>query len=410
MRLFRNEGLVTTDGESVQVLHPGTHNHNSGPDFSNARIRIGNTLWAGNVELHVTSRQWYEHGHQTDAAYNNVILHVVYRHNLAAFPIPTLELEPYIDHRLLLHFRQMMETGSWIPCAAHHPLPPDLPLTPWLERLSVLRLEEKAIRLHTRLQANTGDWNETAWQLLARSMGNPVNAEPMEQLSRNVPLALLKRHVGQPLEMESILLGTAGMLQGSFGELYPHKMQTDFRHWQKKYNLVTMDGSIWKFGRMRPGHFPTIRISQLAAIVRQTPHLLDSILHLDSKGLQHMLEVAASPYWQEHYHFHKSGDATPRMLGKQMIASIIINSIVPLRLLYAQLTDNTDQIEAALQLLSTLPPENNKIIRGWKKLGWSPENAVQTQALLHLYKDFCVPKRCLDCQIGYHILGKISYI
>lgn len=410
MRLFHHGNLRTTEGEPLQIMHPGLHNHHSGPDFSNARIKIGSTIWAGNVELHITSRQWLEHGHQLDDAYNNVILHVVYRNNLPDFHIPTLELEPYINQSLILHYRQMMETGSWIPCAKHHPLPADLPLTPWLERISVLRLEEKAIRLQTRLEANKGDWNETSWQLLARSMGNPVNAEPMEQLSRKVTYSIMRRHAHEPTIMESILLGTAGMLQGSFAELYPNKMQSDFKHWQRKYNLTPMEGSVWKFGRMRPTHFPTIRISQLSAILHQTPHLFDSILHGDGKALHSMLEVSASPYWQEHYHFHKSGITVSRKLGKQMIASIIINSIVPLRLLYAQLTDNTDKMEDALQLLSTIAAENNAVIRGWKQLGWEPENAVQTQALLHLYKDFCTYKRCLECQIGYHVLGKISYI
>jgi hypothetical protein len=410
MRLYAPGGLQTTDGDAVTILQPGIQNTNAGPDFSNARIQIGDTLWAGNVELHMYSSQWMEHGHQHDPAYQNVILHVVLHHDLPAFHLPTLALHPYINQQLLHTYRHMMETGAWIPCARFLPAAASNRMDGWLERMAIERLEDKAMRLRSRLIANQGDWDETAWQLLARSLGNPVNADPMEQMAIQTPVRILQRHSGQRNQIEALLLGQAGFLEGSWRELYPHQLQTEYRHLRQKYQLDPLKPGQWKFGRMRPSHFPTIRISQLADIVCQEPRLFRLMTDLDKKKLDALFAGTAAPYWKEHFHFKEASTSHSTQIGATIRHSILINTVVPLLVLYGKETDDGTWIEKGLDLLSNIPKEDNQVIRQWAESGVHAANAHQSQGLLHLYQHWCCEKRCLECTVGYQILEKVKYI
>ncbi|HAE34752.1 MAG TPA: DUF2851 domain-containing protein [Bacteroidetes bacterium] len=410
MRLFDHAALNTTDGEAVDILHPGTQNHHAGPDFSHARIRIGDTLWAGNAELHLRSSQWKEHGHHHDPAYNNVILHVVLEKDSEMPAIPTIELGKRIKPELLDKYRQWMHSGRWIPCAGSLPVATDTELLSWLGRLAVGRLEDKAMVIAQRLEMNRGDWDETAWQLIARALGNPVNAEPMEQVARSIPLKLLQKHSHDPLMAEALLLGQAGMLEAGFQELMPLELQSRYRHLRKLHGLESLPPGQWKFGRLRPAHFPGVRLSQLAAIVQETPRLFAAIQKADYKTLQQMFQTEASAYWKEHVHLKHASVRHSARLGKGTIDSILINAVVPLLLLWGQQQADDPGVERALDLLEQIPAEDNEIIRKWKKHGIQARHAGDSQALLQLFKTFCNQKRCLSCPIGYRHLQKVTYI
>lgn len=410
MRLYSPGQLQTTDGDKITVIHPGTQNIHAGPDFSNARIQIGDTLWAGNVELHLKSSQWLEHGHQNDPAYHNVILHVVLYHDLPDFHLPTLQLHQAIHTDLVHTYQRMMETGAWIPCAPFLPQAATDRMDSWLERMAIERLEDKAMRLRSRLLANQGDWDETAWQLLSRSLGNPVNADPMEQMAIHTPVKILQRHTGQRNMIEALLLGQAGFLEGSWREVYPNQLQTEYRHLQKKYQLQPLKHGQWKFGRMRPSHFPTIRISQLADIVSKEPRLFRLFLNEDRKQLDTLFTGTAATYWKEHFHFKGASTNHSAQIGATIRHSLLINTVVPLLVLYGKETDEGKWIDQALDLLAGIPKENNQVIRQWADSGILAENASQSQGLLHLYQHWCGEKRCLECPIGFQILEKVKYI
>jgi len=410
MRLFNQNNLRTTDGETITILKPGHQNTNAGPDFSDARIKIGEAVWAGTVEVHINSKQWFEHRHDKDDAYSTVILHVVYEHDITNFHIPTLALKEYIDPRYFEQYQRMMETADWIPCQRNLEQIQLEKLPGWLEFLAVERIENKSQRLLSTLNSNTNNWEQTAWQLLARSMGNPVNAEPMEQLAMRVPIKFIRKIGGDRKTIEALLLGAGGFLKGPFNEIGPNQLQSIYKHQKTKHNIDELEPQIWKFGRMRPAHFPTLRISQLADIVSRAPSLMSLFLNSSMKSLQKSLSGEAASYWSEHYHFKQSAKNKHLKTGVGMTESIIINSVVPLVLLFGKMMDEDDKISHAIDLLSSLPSEKNSIIRKWRKLNINANNAAESQALIQLYKDYCNNRRCLSCRIGFSVLNKICYI
>jgi hypothetical protein len=410
-KLFDHSNLVTTTNESIQIQHPGSANDHQGPDFLQSRILIGHQLWAGHVEIHVRSSAWYLHMHDQDAHYNNVILHVVWTedqpvYTLDGYLIPCLELEGRVDKAMLKRFRNLMRNEEWVPCASSLHEVSALVRSSWLERLMAERLEDKTIAIHQIRNQYKGDWEQTFYVLLARQLAAPVNSHAMEALCKTVPLSLLRRHNNRIDQIEALLFGAAGLIDKDINDSYVRQLKSEFSFLRKKYGLTPMEALRWKFLRMRPAHFPTIRIAQLAKIISTTEHFVAGIeSHYSGADWANLFSVIpAHSFWDSHYHFTSSSPTIAKQLGKPTAISLVINVVTPLMFLYGKLQGNARLKEKALSMLEEMPAEKNAIISGWRKLDWKAADAGQTQAMLQLKKSYCDPRRCLHCAIGLQVI------
>lgn len=410
LKRFDLSELKTTQGESIDIQRAGDYNRHAGPDFTNARIRIGDTLWAGNVEMHLRASDWMRHRHQEDEAYENVILHVVLEEDQPVQRangehLPCLELKRRIPHRLSKIYQKLVHNEYWIPCQPQLPGVSLLTRRLWMDRLLVERLEQKTEEIRKMLERNQRNWEETFFQCLARNFGVKVNAEPFEQLARSIPLQLIRRHRHNLLQVEALLFGQAGLLNPSYEDEYPRRLRREYQHLSHMYKLETMEPAAWKFLRLRPANFPTIRLAQLAMLLHQSGQLFSKTLAVQNvKEIEHMFEIHLSNYWKTHYLFDKESKRQTKSLGRSTIHLFVINTIAPFLFFYGRERRADKFQERALQLLEELPPENNHIIRNWKNLDMEPQSAYQSQALLQLKKNYCDQRRCLECAIGNAIL------
>jgi hypothetical protein len=410
LRLFAQDSLITTTGEPVRILYPGLHNHNSGPDFMSAKIKIGHTLWVGHVELHLKTSDWFRHGHQHNQQYRRIILHVVFEHDIPARcmeGVPCLELQQYVPKLLQQRYEQLRQSAPFVPCADSVNRIPALTWCSWKERLLAERWERKMSGLQAWLQYNNYNWEEVCYWAVAQSYGTPVNALPFLQVAQSLPWQLLMRYRHQPLLIEALLFGQAGMLDESFIDVYPLQLQREFIYLQHKHQLRPIAPHLWNWLRMRPAAFPTIRLATFATLLQQTAHLFSRILEATSiRELEQLFYVQPSAYWHTHYRFgHVAAKA--QHPGKQAVHGIIINTVLPLLFLYGKQKQLTYYQEKALYFLQQLPAEENKITNSWVKLGVSQESALASQALLQLKQYYCDEKRCLQCAIGVKILSGI---
>lgn len=402
--------LVTETGESLLILHPGERNTDSGPDFINARLRIGATLWAGNVEIHVRASDWFKHRHQDDPAYDNIILHVVYENDVPAvvenqLPAPTLVLKDHFPSRIHENYRLLMKNHGWIPCNHQISTVDDPGFTLWSASLTVERILAKGETI-SQLWENCGcDWEEAFYQYLAMNLGFKVNAIPFEMMAKSLPLKIVRQHIHNFFQIEALLYGQAGMLGKKFTGEYPVKLALEYDFLRSKYGLLPIDESAWKFLRLRPSNFPTIRISQWAAILYRSRGRLFGMVSAGSvQQVKEMLNVSSSPYWDDHYCFGKASFHHPKKMGNESINLLIINGIVPFLFFYGNKKDQHLLKESAICFLEQLPPEKNSIIRHWENAGITGKNALQTQALMELKRSFCDRKQCLQCRIGRKLL------
>lgn len=408
MKLFSMSVLETTEGESILIYSTGDHSEHSGPDFTNAKIKIGDTVWAGNVEIHINSSDWQAHQHDNDRAYDNVILHVVFNHDKMVGDFPTLELKNIIPEELIHKYAFMMQTAAWIPCEKSINQVTEIIIRGWLSRLLTERIESKALKFEQRLMLNKNNWEETCYQLIARNFGSHVNADPFERVTRSLPFNLIRKHINQPMQVEALLFGQAGFLEANFRELYPHQLQAEYKFLQKKYALEPIRTLEWKFLRMRPANFPTIRMSQFANFISQHDILFSKILesnHLNE--IRKLFNASAGAYWKEHYHFKKSAPVKSTHIGKSTIDLIIMNTIAPLMYLYGKQTGEMQYVQKSINLIEQLPPEKNNILDSWQKLNVKALHAGESQALMELKENYCNLKRCLDCNIGHQVLKKV---
>ena len=427
-----DKDLKTMEGESVEVVATGYRNTDSGPDFLEAKIQIGDKLWAGHVEIHVKSSDWNRHGHQNDKAYKNVILHVVYENDLQVNDIPTLELKGHFDESLFAQYQKLIASKTWIPCEKSIAQVPVFTSLSWLDRMAVERLESKSGAVTKLLEDNQFDWEDALYKLLMRYFGLKVNNEAFEYLANILPFKTLLKHADNLLQVEAMLMGCAGFLEDDFTEDYPMLLRREFSVMKAKFNLLTMPAERWKFMRMRPSNFPTIRLAQMAQLIHKNGCLFSKIKAAkDTAEAKALFDVAASEYWETHWRFNKrlpqcdsptdqkSGAVglsyhgsrkTPKHLGKTTADVLIINAVAPLLFCYGKLHKEDSYCETALQFLEDTEAEGNTIIRHYAQCGITAENAMQTQALLHLYSYFCKRKRCLDCRIGNVLLHKINQI
>ncbi len=412
LRRFRQKGLQTTTGDAVEVLVPGQHNHNAGPDFLDARIRIGGTLWAGNVEMHLRSSQWLAHGHETDPNYDNVILHVVLEEDVVichsdGVRIPCLNLRPYLSPSLAHQYLRLLHSEDWIPCQPQLHRVPDINRQIWLDRLLVERLEHRTQQLAERLKKNQQDWEETFYQRFAWALGLRVNADAFLMLAESLPLKVLLRHRDSLRQLEALLFGQAGLLEEEFADEYPRLLQQEYLFLRKKFGLEPISANHWKFMRMRPANFPTVRLAQWATLLFRTGQLFGKMLVAQNvREIENALVVELSNYWQTHYRFDKESVKNPKRLGKARIHLLIINIIAPFIFFYGKERGEDQYQERALRLLEEVPTEKNQVLKQWEQIGIKAEQAAQGQALLHLKQQYCDKRRCLECAFGAQLLKR----
>jgi hypothetical protein len=408
LQYFDKRELTTLAGEPLRILAPGEYNSNQGPDFQQARIRIRQTTWAGNVELHLKTSDWNKHRHQHDQHYENVILHVVWQHDAFCNNTPVLELESRISKLLLRRYDELMNSSSFIPCEKMIHTIPELTWKSWKDRLLAERLLRKADRVKQLLQENHTNWEETFWWLLARGFGTPVNAEAFEAMARSVPLSLLAKHKNQLVTLEALLLGQAGLLEDEYTDEYPRLLQREYQFYRKKYRLRPSAVPVF-FLRMRPPNFPTVRLAQLAALVKGSSHLFTRVKEAGSvEQVRDWLSVTANDYWHTHYSFETSVPFKPKKPGAAFVDTLIINTISPVLFAYGDYHREQACKNKALLWLEQTAPEQNYLTRGFKQLGVENLNAFDSQALIELKNEYCNKKRCLDCGVGSDLLKRTS--
>lgn len=416
---FNKTELETTAGEPVQVIFAGQYNTNQGPDFSNAKIKIGTTTWAGTVELHIKTTYWQKHKHQHDKNYTNVVLHVVWEDDAErpdsyreisdnrterSSVVPVLELKGRVSGILLERYEELMHSGSFIPCERSISTVRDITWKSWKDRLLVERLLRKSELVETYLKQNNYHWEETFWWLLTRNFGIKVNAEAFEEIARSIPLNVLAKSKTQIHQLEALLLGQAGLLKGNFEEDYPVMLQKEYQFQKHKYGLKPCSSPVF-FLRMRPGNFPTIRLAQLAMLIHDSSHLFSKIKDAVSvKDVKSWFDVTANDYWHYHYRLDDPSAFKKKNLGASMIDNIIINTMAPVLFAYGNYHNENKYKEKALQWLEEVAAENNNITKGFQLLGIENKNAFDSQALIELKNEYCGKKRCLECGVGNAIL------
>ena len=408
-RLYLPESNLTTEGETVEPLQAGQLNAHAGPDFMDARVRIGDTLWAGCVEVHIKSSDWERHGHHIDPAYNNVVLHVVYQHdtdtwNARRQKIPVMEL--HFDARYYENYNRLANSKTLIACCGELGKMDEFSLASWLERLSVERLEQKADAIMQTYAATGSNWEETLYQRMARNFGFSLNALPFELLAKSLSLNILLKHRNNLQQIEALLFGQAGMLSDeSINDTYYMMLQKEYQYLQKKFRLESIDRFLWKFLRLRPINFPTQRIAQFAALIHRNEHLFSQIIEVESVDiLEKLFDLQASVYWDTHYVFGKESPKRNKSFGKTAIRTVLINTVVPFLFVYGKARGKEDFCTRAVGLLENLPPEKNSLLTQWEELGIHNPNAFTSQALLQLANEYCQHKRCLSCSIGNKIV------
>lgn len=412
-RLFSLKDIRTTNGKPVDIISVGMHNKHAGPDFENAKIRIGETVWAGNVEVHLRSSDWDKHRHQYNPAYNNVILHVVYEHDKPIYrndgtEISTLALAGLIPDRLAEQYQQLMQNMNWIPCEKLIGTVDEFHIKSWLSRILVERLEEKSKAINALLFEYRGSWDDAFYIGIAKNFGFKTNALPFELLARSLPQEILSRHKNNPLHIEALIFGQAGLLNRDFEEEYPAKLKTEYLFLQKKYEIKPVDRYLWKFMRLRPQNFPTIRLAQFAALVVKSSHLFSKILDIkDAAHIKKLFEdLPVNPYWNTHYQFDKPTVPQPRQPGEETVNNILINTVVTFLFAYGMQMGRQSYINRAIGLLENIPAETNQIIHRFKETGVIVQKADSSQALLQLKSYYCDAKKCLHCGIGIKLLNQ----
>jgi Protein of unknown function (DUF2851) len=402
---FNINELATTEGEPITIINKGTHNKNQGPDFLKATIKIADTTWVGNVELHINASQWESHQHTGDKNYNNIILHVVWKNDkLLNLPFATVELQGRISKLLLGRYNELMKAGTFIPCEKNIQQVGELTWAAWKERLLVERLQEKSFIVLQYLQESTNHWEAVFWWLLAKNFGMKVNAEAFEKIACTVSVNILAKHKNQVQQLEALLLGQAGLLQENFTDNYVLMLQKEYAYLQKKYKLTAANIPVHQL-RMRPSNFPAVRLAQLAMLVHNSSHLFSKIIAVENvKELKQLLDITANDFWHYHYVPGEASEYKEKKVGMQMVENIIINTIAPVLFAYAQHTGQNQYKLRALQWLEQIASEKNVVTKGYIALGVPVKTATDSQALIQLKNNYCNQKRCLECAVGNKIL------
>lgn len=411
-RLFNQNNITNCQGETISIINPGILNYNAGPDFSNAKIKINHTTWAGNIEIHIKTSDWYQHKHHLNKAYDSVILHVVWQNDKDVYRtngtlIPALVLKDLVNPQLIEQYRYLKNNANWIPCQQQLPKVDIFIIQQWLQRVLVERLEQKAIAIIELNQQLKGNWEETFYIILAQSFGFKVNTIPFNILAQGLPQHILAKHKTSAIQIEALIFGQAGFLTDDFSDDYPTQLKKEYNFLQQKYGLKPIDKTLWKFFKLRPNNFPTIRLAQFAAVVCVSTHLFSKILEAkDLKALKTLFNNAKiNKYWETHFLFDVPSKSSQKKLGDKSIDLIVINAVAIIIFCYGKQVANEAYVNTALNLIEGIKPENNTIVSGFKTLGVNALSAFESQALIHLKNNYCDQKKCLHCGIGNKILN-----
>ncbi|MEM7654504.1 MAG: DUF2851 family protein [Bacteroidota bacterium] len=408
---FSLSTLQTTDGQSIQIISPGIHNQDAGPDFLDAQLRIGGMQWFGHVEIHLDSEDWYRHKHQHDPAYDAVVLHVVGKSGKRLAQrsdgshIPELSLEGRIPAEAVRRYHHLQLNQRQIPCEGLQDNISAAIKTQWVEELSRRRLQEKTQQMRLQLKQNVQDWDQVLWEQLMRYLGGPVNQAAFENLSQRIPYRILNSYRSRPLALEAVLLGGSGCLSGSAQDEYQEALQTEWQFLRAKHDLSASPPFALKFSRMRPAGFPTIRLAQMAQVITEC-YPLGQLL--EPEGMQAFIakEIRASHYWDTHYRVGIPGKGSPKRLGEMYKRILLTNVLLPLRWIQLhQKSDQGDPWQEISNTLQTFPKELNRHTRPLTSLKFPHQHAMHSQGLIELYRTYCEPHRCLHCEIGQEILS-----
>lgn len=411
-KLLKPQPLVSTSGSKIKIFHQGELNRDAGPDFFNARIEVDGVTLAGNIEVHVNSSDWDKHGHEKDSSYNNLILHVVYKHDKPIaqnkkYNVEVLELKNYLDDAVIKRYNKLISSTGKLTCSKEIKEVPEIKLNAWLERMLIERLESKTDYARQVFAASQNDFSQTFYLMLSRNFGFKVNAEPFELLAKHLPLSVLLKHSHNLLQVEALLYGTAGFLTKSYKAKYIQQLQNEFEFLKTKYKLKELDIKLWKFLRLRPANFPTVRLWQFAMLVHKCADIFKNpenynTVDLLEKAISHKHEG----YWSNRYKLDGSEVKSLKGLGKNSIENIIINTMAPFLFFYGQQNGKDKFIEAATECFEQLPFEDNVKTRNFTKAGLKFKTAAESQGLIHLFDNYCKNTRCLECGVASGFLLK----
>ena len=408
---FDTLNLKTSNGEVITIINVGQYLELAGPDFFNAQIVIANQKWAGNVEIHLKSSDWYVHHHERDAAYENVILHVVWEHDTEIFrknntEIPVLELKNYVDKQTIADYQSLMTPKSWIFCEKQLKEINEFTLKNWQERLFFERLERKSKPIYELLQQTNNDWESVLFCLLAKNFGLNTNGEIFLKIAQSIPFSVIRKESFEVENLEALLLGNAGLLDNEKEDNYFKDLKFRYFYLLHKYQIETKTVEPVQFFKHRPDNFPTIRLSQLANLYYVQQNLFSKIIKSNSiETIYKTFEVSASNYWQNHYQFDKESRKKKKQLSKSFVDLIVINTIIQLQFAYAK-SQGKETSEDLIQLLNEVAPEKNAIMDKFSSFGIKAKNAFESQSLLQLKNEYCNKSRCLECGIGMELLKK----
>lgn len=404
--------LKTTSSQEIEILSFGLHNHEAGPDFFNAKIRIDSQLWAGNVEMHLKSSDWYLHNHEQDAAYDNVILHVVWEDDVEVFrkdqsSIPCLELKNRVSPSTLAYYDQLFsKTSKWINCEKDIATFNAFIKRNWLERLYVERLERKSALITSLLVASHNNWEATLFKMLAKNFGLKVNGDAFLSIANSFDYAVFRKQHASVLSLEALLFGQGHLLKTYREDRYYQQLQNEFRFLCQKFDLTQFGCIQPSFFRLRPPNFPTIRLSQLANLYHKEQHLFSKLMSLDTlEAIYKLLDTEASLYWRSHYNFEKESKPRTKRLSQSFIDLLIVNTIIPLKFCYNKSRGISDTT-GLFDLMMAIAPEKNAIISKFETLGLNVTSALESQAIIQLKNAYCDKNKCLQCTFGSALLNR----
>lgn len=416
-KCFATKALQTSAKKSLRIINVGEHNFNSGPDFFNANIRIGNQFWAGNVEIHINSSDWYRHKHEFDTNYDNVILHVVWKNDAEVYTvnnklIPTLELSNFVSASQLSQYQTLFFNDSnWINCENQFNAVSEFTIFNWLEVLYFDRLEEKSTLIDQLLIDSSNDWEAVLFKLLAKSFGLKVNGEAFLNLANSIDYKIIRKEQSNEFQLEALFFGQAGFLEEEIDNKYHKSLLREYHYLKKKYQLESLNNGQFKFFRLRPNNFPTIRLVQLAHLYHKHTNLFSLILESESLiDIYELFTIKISGFWLDHYGFSSKALKRPKNITKSFIDLLIINTIIPLKFIYFKQLGTLNE-DAILNIIREIKPEKNSIIAKFENLPVKNNtkkvlinNAFESQSYLQLKNKYCNEQRCLECAIGNELI------
>lgn len=403
--------LFTTKNEKIEILNFGQYLPQAGPDFFNAQLIIENQKWAGNVEIHLKSSDWYLHNHEKDANYDNVILHIVWEHDAEVYrkdnsEIPVLELSKYVLKNELIKYKNLTTSKTWIFCENNISEVDAFIMQNWQERLFFERLERKINPIQTLLNDTLYDWEAVFFVLLAKNFGLNVNGTSFYEMAKSIPFSVIRKESIDLENLEALFFGMSNLLDQQKQDNYYINLQKRWLYLQHKYQLKNSYVTTVQFFKLRPDNFPTIRLAQLAKLFYCNQNLFADIIQCISiEKLYSIFKITASVYWENHYNFERETPPKIKKLSNSFIDLLIINTIIPFQFLYAKSIDNNN-LDELMQLISQIKPEKNIVIDKFNTFNVGSKNAFETQSLLQLKSEYCNKKKCLQCKIGLALLKK----